>query len=267
MCRDAARKRLYRIRHLNGHAWVRPGSAIADQLILSGEYEPTIVSAIQRFMASGFSFVDVGANVGLHTLAASFARVDNSQRIFAFEPEPATFAVLTRNVSSNGLQNVHCTNAAAGAHAGSLTLNVSDGVNEGAHTFLKRDHTAAGPTVSVLTLDEFLTAMDPPVDDRFLMKIDVEGYEPAVISGALDLFCRASTFGVLVEIFPQLLASWGKTPDDIIAPLKACGADRVVKIPDKDAHTSANASFYNILVTKGPAAATLADSLRREQRA
>jgi hypothetical protein len=97
------------------------------------------------------------------------------------------------------------------------------------------------------------------------MKIDVEGFEPAVVAGALGLFREASSFGVLVEIFPELLASWQKTPSDIIEPLKACGADRVVRIPDGGSR-EADDNFYNVLITKGRVAAELADSVLAERR-
>ena len=66
-----------------------------------GRYEPEVSSVIQAFIRVGFSFVDVGANIGLHTLAAAFARTNDGQRVIAFEPEPSTFELLQRNVASN----------------------------------------------------------------------------------------------------------------------------------------------------------------------
>src|SRR5688572_26963372 len=71
-CRRMARKRLHKVRLLEGEVWVRPGSPIADELILTGSYEPSIAGIIRLLVREGFDYIDVGANIGLHTVAAAF---------------------------------------------------------------------------------------------------------------------------------------------------------------------------------------------------
>jgi len=262
-CRDLARQRLYEVPLLEGKVWVRPGSPIPDEVILTGEYEPAIAGIIRAFTRGGFEYVDVGANVGLHTVAAAFARHSASQRIFAFEPEPATYATLTRNVTSNTLPNVECVQAAAGQEAGRLTLNVSDGTNEGAHSFVRRDHTAPGPEVPILQLDSYFAAPEHRLTDRFLMKIDVEGFEPSVLAGARELLSTATTCAVLIEVFPSLLAAGGHTADDVFQALRLSGLNQIYIVRDEHAPQGKAVNYYNALFLKGADANALAMNASR----
>jgi len=257
-CRDLARQRLYEVPLLEGKVWVRPGSPIPDEVILTGEYEPAIAGIIRAFTRGGFEYVDVGANVGLHTVAASFARKSAAQRVFAFEPEPATFAILTRNVTSNALANVECVQAAAGQEPGRLRLNVSDGTNEGAHSFVARDHTAPGPEVPILQLDSYFAASERRLADRFLMKIDVEGFEPSVLAGAHGLLSSAANCAVLIEVFPSLLASGGHTADDVFRALRQSGLNQIYIVRDEQAPQGKALNYYNALFVKGTDANALA---------
>jgi FkbM family methyltransferase len=54
------------------------------------------------------------------------------------------------------------------------------------------------------------------------IKIDVEGFEPAVIAGAHELLTNHKPT-VLVEIYPELLARNGWTAADVTGPLEALG--------------------------------------------
>jgi len=256
-CRDLARQRMYEVPLLEGKVWVRPGSPIPDEVILTGQYEPAIAEIIRAFTRGGFDYVDVGANVGLHTVAAAFARKSDSQRIFAFEPEPVTFATLVRNVKANALKTVECVQAAAGQAAGTMTLNVSDGTNEGAHSFVKRDHTAPGPQVPILQLDAYFASPEHRLTDRFLMKIDVEGFEPSVLAGARALLSAASNCAVLIEVFPELLAAGGHTADDVFQVLRASGCSTVYIVRDPDAPQGKALNYYNALFVKGAEANAL----------
>ena len=75
-------------------------SAIARRLG-SVEKEPFTVAYIEDRLKPGDVFYDIGANVGPYSLIAAKATGGQAQ-IFAFEPSPASFRDLTRNIELNG---------------------------------------------------------------------------------------------------------------------------------------------------------------------
>ena len=72
-------------------------------------------------------------------------------------------------------------------------------------------------TVMAWKLDEIAYHLAPT-----FIKIDVEGFEPAVVRGAAEIL-RVHKPTLLIEIYPELLARQGWTPADITVPLKAAG--------------------------------------------
>jgi FkbM family methyltransferase len=127
--------------------------------------------------------VDIGANIGVVSFdwASRLSRV----RIHAYEPHPATFAVLSENVAANHLEpRMTIRRQAVGRQAGTLTLRsmaessmlttaYENSTNETADEF----------TVSGVSLDEVIErcAADGAVR---LVKIDTEGAEADILEGA-----------------------------------------------------------------------------------
>ena len=76
-------------------------------------------------------FVDVGANIGTHTVYA--LRTGRFGRAVAFEPEPKNARLLRMNIEANGLADAVTVIAkAAGEREGSATLYLHPR-NKGAH--------------------------------------------------------------------------------------------------------------------------------------
>src|SRR5262249_25178550 len=79
---------------------------------------------IARVVQPGMIAVDVGANIGLHTLALA-RRVGDAGVVIAVEPDPSNFRLLTRAVTSAGLSQVRMIQAAAEDRGGEGILHVS----------------------------------------------------------------------------------------------------------------------------------------------
>ena len=124
------------------------------------------------------TILDVGANVGFTTLI--LAAVCPKARIVAFEPVPANIRLLEENLRANGVTNVTVVRAAVGEAKGTVTM-----AGEGPWSVIA----GSGSDVPVVTLDAWCAEHlpDMPID---LVKIDVEGYEPNVLAGALELMRR-----------------------------------------------------------------------------
>lgn len=84
---------------------------------LLGEFEPHIRTLIRRYLRPGMVAVDVGANIGLHTLQMARA-VGPQGRVYAVEPAPDNLKYLKRNIALNRLSQVEVLPWAASSEHG-----------------------------------------------------------------------------------------------------------------------------------------------------
>jgi FkbM family methyltransferase len=132
-----------------------------------------------RFLKPGQTVIDVGANVGIHTLVMSDL-VGPAGRVFSYEPSETVFRRLQKNLEINSKDNVHPRKTAAGSTVG--TTGFSDRSHE---TNIGKSHLdpSSDHRVSVTTLDREHSG----AESISLIKIDVEGSEMEVLRGAGDL--------------------------------------------------------------------------------
>jgi len=129
---------------------------------------------------------DVGANIGLSTLAMAIARP--ALQIYSFEPSPANVDFLRANVAE--FPNVKVIAAAVSNRPGTLKFHAS-AFAAGSHVVGENHISPNTPTVDVpaISLDDFVA--EHHVSPSFI-KIDVEGHEPEVLAGARTLFSTAN---------------------------------------------------------------------------
>jgi FkbM family methyltransferase len=201
---------------------------------------------IERVVQPGMVAVDVGANVGLHTLGLA-DRVGPTGRVHALEPDPDNFALLSRGVERAHLAHVRLHQVAASASPGTLTLYVSE-ANRGDHRVAPAAEARRSFTVSAVTLDVLL-ADEPRVD---FVKIDVQGAETLVVRGLRETLRRCATIGVLCELTPELLRRAGSSAEDLLAAFREPGlaphrileAGEVVPIEERIAIEESERSGY-----------------------
>jgi FkbM family methyltransferase len=141
--------------------------------VFPDEINPT-EQFVSGFLNQGDIFVDIGANVGSVAVTASVA-VGPEGRVFALEPHPRTFGYLLRTVEVNNCGNTSCHNVAAGDRTGKSGFTDEP---------RKDDNNRIGPgplSVSIVSLSEFIR--ENSIERIDLLKVDVEGFEHAVISG------------------------------------------------------------------------------------
>ena len=140
--------------------------------------------------------------------------------VVAFEPDPFNAWLLERNLSENTIGNVIVDSRAVGAAPGVAKLYRYKSANFGRHS-LAADHGHGSRSVPVTDVDGALANLgltDKPVT---LIKIDVEGYEPAVIAGAAQTLER--TDAVILEYSPELSQTGGLSVQDMMARLNSLG--------------------------------------------
>lgn len=123
---------------------------------------------------------DVGANVGNHSAAMR----DIAGQIHAFEPNPALYARLAEMIAANGIANIRAEGVALSDHEGVATLKLRDGESERAHL----SSGGKGVAVEMTTGDAYVRRKG--IDRLDLIKIDVEGHEPAVLAGLSESLRR-----------------------------------------------------------------------------
>jgi FkbM family methyltransferase len=155
----------------------------------SGRYDHAAVQQIAGYIRPGTVVLDVGASIGLWTVQLARLAASRGAELWAFEPNPANTAWIRRNVALNGLSGTVtvCEHGLGDRTESSILVGSEYGVGNGAIALRNGESTDKHPRISVAVrrLDE----IELPLPVSF-MKIDVEGYEPAVLRGAATLIER-----------------------------------------------------------------------------
>ena len=196
--------------------FVHHRDTIGRHIAKYGTHEPLVTRWMSEYLsAAGRGIVvDVGANLGWHALHA--ARHPNVETVVAFEPDPFNAWLLERALAENRIGNVIAESRAVGAAAGIASLYRYKSANGGRHS-LATDHGHGSRQVPVTDLDGAMTELGLAEKPISLIKIDVEGYEPAVIAGAARTLTR--TDAVILEYSPQWSAAGGLSMPDMMARL------------------------------------------------
>lgn len=180
--------------------------------------EPATTALFRRLLQPGDTYIDVGAHVGFHALAAAQC-VGPAGRVLAVEPQPYNCARLLINSQANDLENVVVLMSAAGDHDGMIVLHDQKrndkarlSVVEGAGI----SDVATRFEVPIQTIDS-LRARHAPGPVR-LLKIDVEGYEREVLAGAARTLPETQNlvFECLPDSSPAMVA-------ELVATLTGAG--------------------------------------------
>jgi FkbM family methyltransferase len=182
-----------------------------------GVWEPNLTNWIEGRLRPGDVFIDVGANIGYHTVLAS-RLVGASGKVVAIEALPAIFATLQENITINGANNVRAVNCAVWDSRDLITFYSEPGELAVTTTAVrawakqwklqKEYQVAAEPLSTILEPHEFETAR--------LIKIDVEGAEWHVLSGMKPLMASArDDVEFVVEVTPKMLETEGRTGKDV----------------------------------------------------
>lgn len=156
---------------------------IGRSISLYGEFSESEVQLFAECISPGMVVIDVGANIGYHTIA--FARIVGPNGfVFGYEPERMNFCTLAGNVAINNLHNVYVYNQAVGNHSGFIQVPELDHAlteNFGGVS-LNVDYTGAKTyQVPLIKLD------DQNFERCDFIKMDIEGMEKIALEGSLSL--------------------------------------------------------------------------------
>ena len=199
--------------------------AVHSMVYFFGVWEPAVTAVFRDALKPGDIVVDIGANVGLHTMLAA-GLVGPAGRVHAIEASPWIHARLLRNLAANGIDNVIVHHVAATAVEGPVQVFLHDESNLGGTTIIAGEAARSGappeavvpgrPVPQIVPIDDLLAAR--------LIKIDVEGAEWLVLQGLAPVLPRLHPdCAILLEVKPAALEALGGSLAEVIAMMAEAG--------------------------------------------
>jgi len=177
-------------------------SIVTRVLLTQGEWFEEEMDFCRHFLKAGMNVIDVGANVGVYTFLAA-RRVGPTGSVIAVEPTTSCIQHLQKTISASSLENVVSpVESAAGDHEGTLQFQ-----EERATVF--NSISDPGPVPEQKSRDEKVVNLTTTLDSIWrskgkpqidLIKIDAEGAEEQVISGALELLAATQSIVIFENI-------------------------------------------------------------------
>ncbi len=163
-------------------------SHVEQRIVRDGLYGREVLDLMCDMAKPDTHVIDVGANIGCY--AIPFAKVRGDCTLHAVEPNPMALQRLQHNLALNAGVRVLLHNVGLAEQPGKLTFYAYGGESGdlGLSSFIApASDSQVGPLpVEVVTLDGLL-GDNPPVS---LIKIDVQGFEINVLSGAIETIRR-----------------------------------------------------------------------------
>jgi FkbM family methyltransferase len=190
------------------------------RMILNEGFERDLIAFFNVILHPGQHFVDIGANIGLYTVLTA-KLVGDSGIVLAAEPAPNVFRLLTCNIKRNELKNIILFNGVVTSQSGSNSLNFVEDSPEysslGAIVHPHAPNNIKQVTVPGETLDNLvrINGLKPS-----LVKIDVEGAEGLVLSGA-DAVLKTWRPIILSELDDRLLKELNWDSQKVISLLES----------------------------------------------
>jgi FkbM family methyltransferase len=190
-------------------------------------YEPEELAELEndiaraKAQAQRFTFVDIGANVGLFSLFVA-SRAGQEARILAIEPEPGNLRRLEFNVRANPGVPITVIPKALSDEAGIVAVELDRRDRGGTRT--KKIGREDTPTETVRVPSQTLLDIlaDEGIDAVDALKIDVEGFEDVILAP----FFRAAP----PRLLPRLVIIEDSRPSwkvDLMSAMQGCGYELV----------------------------------------
>ena len=190
-------------------------------------FEPHTTELFRRAIKPGATVLDIGAQFGYFSLIAA-KQAGWEGKVYAFEPVPANFQLLDRNIRMNGYTDIiHAVQKAIGNKQTGATLFMYEGSDS--HGMYRHPQALVKGTISVecITIDDFLAGQ--PVD---VIKMDIEGNEPYALEGMKQTISKSHSLILFAEFAPAFLRRAGVEPSEYLAQLASLGFD--VQVIDED---------------------------------
>jgi FkbM family methyltransferase len=234
---------------------------MTPHLALSGEWEPGMERLLARLLRPGDTVVEVGANMGYHTLGMARA-VGPSGHVHAFEVHPRILPLLADNLALNGYAGRVTIHARAAMDADGPVAFAADPRECGSGHVEILAHASYSERFEVqgVRINQALAEL-PRAE---LLRIDAEGSEPRVLRGAEALLRRSPRLAIMMEWSPAMMRVHEK-PEELLAWLGSLGFAHLHRILPRqrgrlaatDAIALAGLAHGDLVLTRAPLPAAL----------
>ncbi len=190
-------------------------SYLEKLVITAGDFEQHIVTLSKSLISKKDVVLDVGANVGLHTLLFS-KLVGEEGKVVAFEPNELNLERLICNISLNAISNIKIECSAVSDEIGEKLFYElpNNSENLGNHSFaytetikkLEHEEGVSKRQVLCTTIDDY--CKNNNISPNFI-KMDIEGFEYNALKGARDTLKSKDLKGLIVEFHSSRIRSIG----------------------------------------------------------
>lgn len=205
---------------------LKSDSVLAEPLFLGDGFEESELRLLRNILQPGMKVFDIGANIGLYSIISGKA-VGQNGHVWSFEPFPPIAEYLRQNVMMNNLSNVTVIQKAVSDTKGISDFHVfpdgSDVYNSlGAEERpVEKLHSVKKISVEVTTLDSF--AKEAGIEKADILKIDVEGNEERVLTGAEQLIRNSPDVNIIMELYEPAAKQCGCSSERLITMLAGWG--------------------------------------------
>jgi FkbM family methyltransferase len=163
------------------------------------DYEKEETNMIHKLVRNGDTILDIGANIGWHSLNLALAKRDC--QIHAFEPIPTTFSYLVRNIELNAISNISIHNFGFSDKQGEFDFYYyPEGSGNASLANLSGRDSVIKIPCKLSTVDDYVQQVNLKVD---FIKCDVEGAELFVFKGGAEMIKRDKPI-----VFSEILRKW-----------------------------------------------------------
>ncbi len=208
-------------------------------LSINNTYEEQETELIKREVKNGDTVVDIGQNIGYYTLILA-GLVGESGKVYAFEPDPDNYEILSKNIEINGYRNVVAVNKAVSNKNDKVSFYVNSR-NTGDNRLMDFSGSAKKIDVETVRLDDFFAEANTPLN---LIKMDIQGSEGLALSGMKKVILRNDNIKIISEFWPEEMGKYGVKYTEFLSYFEDTGFK--VSIIDEDNKKITQSNYSDI---------------------
>jgi FkbM family methyltransferase len=200
---------------------------VSEQLKNSGHYEDELMTVriFKKYLKSGMTVLDLGANIGYYTMLAR-SIVGPKGKVFAFEPSPSSIKLIKASIKENSFANVIAVETAVSNKTGKAKLYLSP-LYISEHSLLDYHYSSGRSSeksinVKTITIDDYFEKNVGNFKIDFI-KMDIEGSESRALEGMKRVLEENKKLIMITEFCPNCIKFGNRNPRDFLEKLLHLG--------------------------------------------